>query len=597
MTMQSLAGKRVAIYARFSSQLQREASIDDQVRRCSQFINDRGGHVTPELVFADAAMSGANLQRPGFEKMMRLVNDPAHPVDVIVTEDMSRVSRDFADSATIFKRLQFLQVPLIGVGDGINTADPHAKITYAMKSLASDMYLDDLRDKTLRGLEGRALKGYSTGGLPLGYRSVPVLTPDGRSVVGHRIVVDEQAAPVVRRIFDMYSRRGMSLSSIARELNEHGVPCARANTRHRKKGWVGTTIRMMLRNPAYVGEWSFKKKQWMKLPGTNTRRYRVRPADEVLRSTHPDRRIIDEATWEAVQTRLAEVRACYTKKGNGPSASATSGRRNTYLLSGLLRCGVCGGPMTISAGTSAAYYRCSDQWKRGTCSNKLSLREDVARRRILGALADRFRTPNALTHIRKKIAEHLGLRARTVNAELDERRARLQRVEEKIAGLIRFISEGDQSEYIRKTLLDLEAHAKTDKAAIRALREDAKAPVVLPSPEVVLERSLSLERIAEREPLRAREALKRLFADGRLPVVPQREGYYVASSQLFPLALLSLDLRDRAPETQKARVLSEPGRLGLDVLSSDGCAGPQRDFTSTGNAGDSAVWVPLSLAL
>lgn len=574
MSAQNLAGKRVAIYARFSSQLQREASIEDQVRRCAQFVAERGGSAPSELVFTDAAVSGASLQRPGFEKMMRLVDDRARPIDVIVTEDMSRISRDFADSASIFKRLQYLGVRLIGVGDGINTADPHAKIAFTMKSLMSDMYLDDLRDKTLRGLEGRALKGYSTGGLPFGYRSVPDHGPDGRTVIGHRVVIDEQAAAVVRRIFETYLR-GMSLSSIAKELNAEGVPCARAHTRHQKKGWVDSTIRMMLHNPAYIGEWSFKKKQWVKVPGTNIRRYRARPADEVIRSSHPERRIIEEDTWQAVQARLAEVRACYTKKQNGPGASSSSGRRNAYVLSGLLRCGVCGGPMTICAGTSAAYYRCSDQWKRGTCTNKLSLREDVARRRILGALGERFRSPNALAHIRKKIAEHLGLRARTANAELDERRARLERVEAKIAGLIQFIAEGDRSEYVRNTLLDLEAHAKAEKAAIRALRDDAKAPVVLPSPDVVIERALSLERIAEHEPVRAREALRRLFEDGRISARPQPDGYYVAESRLFPLALLSLDLRDGVAETQKAQLLSEPGRLSkLDVSSSSGgCAG------------------------
>jgi DNA invertase Pin-like site-specific DNA recombinase len=112
------AGKRVAIYARYSSQLQRESSIEDQVRRCVAFIVEQGGSVDKELVFSDAAVSGSSLQRPGFEKLMRLAEARPAKIDTIVTEDMSRMSRDFADSADIFRRLNYARVQLVGVADG-----------------------------------------------------------------------------------------------------------------------------------------------------------------------------------------------------------------------------------------------------------------------------------------------------------------------------------------------------------------------------------------------------------------------------------------------------------------------------------------------
>lgn len=102
-------------------------------------------------VFADYAVSGAGLNRPGFEALMAAVK--AGLVTSIVTEDISRISRDFADAAHIFKELQYARVPLIGIADGIDTSAKHAKLTYTLKSLVADLYLDDLRDKTLRGLE------------------------------------------------------------------------------------------------------------------------------------------------------------------------------------------------------------------------------------------------------------------------------------------------------------------------------------------------------------------------------------------------------------------------------------------------------------
>src|SRR5436190_2171264 len=99
--MDRLTGQRVAVYARFSSDQQRDSSIDDQVRRCREHVEREGGAIDPALVFADYAVSGASLARPGFEAMMSAV--AGRQVDVIVTEDVSRITRDFADGAAPFK--------------------------------------------------------------------------------------------------------------------------------------------------------------------------------------------------------------------------------------------------------------------------------------------------------------------------------------------------------------------------------------------------------------------------------------------------------------------------------------------------------------
>ena len=573
-----LRGKRVAIYARYSSHLQREASIEDQVRRCSAYVNEKGGTVAPNLIFTDSATSGASLARPAFERLMELLNHKPPSIDAIVTEDISRISRDFADAAFIFQRLRFLDIPLVGIADGIDTSAKNAKVTFTIKSLVSDLYLDELRDKTLRGLEGRCLAGYSTGGLPYGYRSEPVRDQFDR-VVGHQIVVDADQARVIGRIFRDYLE-GRSVAAIARELNRELVPPPRAKSRHRRKGWIATTIRSFLHNEAYVGRWTFKRRQWVKIPGTNTRRPRNRVEGEVIRTEHPERRIVDDATWDAVQSRLAAVRACYRGPAHaevkGKVRNAANGRQNHFVLSGLIYCGECGAPMTIHAGTSARYYRCSDQKKRGICTNPLALREDVARRRIFGALHDRFRTPAAVNYMRKRIAEHLRELSREMNAELDERRARLQRVEEKIAGLIDFIATGERSDYIAKTLHDYEAQAKQEGAAIKAFVELGTKPIELPSPDVVIDHALDLERIVETDPVRGREELKKLFEGGKLFVKPQPEGHYVAESRIFPFALLTLDLDVNRPETAKARDLSAAGpSVGPDSHSvTAGVCGP-----------------------
>jgi DNA invertase Pin-like site-specific DNA recombinase len=583
MSRQEFGGKRVAVYARYSSQLQREASIEDQVRRCTQHVTDHGGTVQADLVFTDSAVSGTSMHRPAFERMMNLVDAKPAKVDVIVTEDMSRISRDFADAAHIFQKLRYLEVPLVGVADGVDTSSQHAKLTFTIKSLVSDLYIDDLRDKTLRGLEGRALAGYSTGGLPLGYRSEPVRDGYDR-VIGHRIIIDEEQARVVQRIFALYLE-GRSLETIARLFNEEHVPPPRAKSRHRRKGWVASTVRAMLHNEAYIGNWSFNRRQWVKVPGLGKRRPRMKDPKAVIRREYQDRRIIDEATWNDAQRRLAAVRACYVRPGQKQRGRGESGRQNNYALSGLLRCGLCGAPMTIHAGTSARYYRCSDQKKRGTCSNKLSLREDVAKRSLMTALRDRYGRPSAIAFLRKKLAQHLGEAARTVNAEVEERRARLDRVEQRIGGLVRFLSEGGDSDSVRSALKDMEAQAKAERAAIEAIKQDVARPIQLPRPEEVTACMSVLEEVMESDPLAAREQLRRLFRGGELLVHPQPTGVYEAEGNIDLRAFLKLRFGLDASQTSKARApLSRDSGLsdGPDHLwSSHCCAGSQLDFPTT----------------
>ncbi|MGN6105502.1 MAG: recombinase family protein, partial [Kofleriaceae bacterium] len=275
---------RVAIYARYSSDLQNEASIEDQARRAREMVARAGGVPAQARVFPDYAVSGASLDRPGVEALMRAVD--AGEIDVILTEDVSRISRDVGDASHIFKRLQFAGVPLVSMSDGIDTSQRNAKLNFTVKSMLADLYLDDLRDKTLRGLEGRALAGFATGGVPYGFRTMAETGGSGRTL-GHRILIDEAQARIVVRIFEEY-RDGGALHRIARTLNQEGIPSPRAGSRHKRYGWGPTTIRAILHNEKYVGTWRVKYRQWVKVPGTNKRRPRPRAADEVMSSERPD---------------------------------------------------------------------------------------------------------------------------------------------------------------------------------------------------------------------------------------------------------------------------------------------------------------------
>lgn len=206
-----------------------------------------------------------------------------------------------------------------------------------------------------------------------------------------------------------------------------------------------------------------------------------------------------------------------------------------------------------------------------TCANRRSIREDVAKLRVFDAVAARYNTPKATAFLRQAIVDGLAAMSRTGNAELEERRARLERTEERIRNLIEFIARGESFSSVREALADLEAQAK-QKAAIARLRETAANPVQLPTPDMILTLWSKFERIVEHDALRVREALRALFAGEGLRAKPYPDGRYLAEGRIDLSGLFRIDLSMEGDKTPKA----PKGLLSgwADVSSSsDGCAG------------------------
>jgi DNA invertase Pin-like site-specific DNA recombinase len=181
---------KVAIYARYSSENQREASIEDQFRICREFARKQGWHIAGE--YSDHAISGATLMRPGFQAMM--AEALRGKVDVMLAEALDRFSRDQEDTAGLFKRLTFASVGIVTLAEGDITV-----LHIGLKGTMNAMFLKELADKTRRGLRGRVELGKSGGGLTFGYRIVRTFK-DGVVSTGEREIVPEEA-DIIRRIF------------------------------------------------------------------------------------------------------------------------------------------------------------------------------------------------------------------------------------------------------------------------------------------------------------------------------------------------------------------------------------------------------------
>ncbi|MGH9022212.1 MAG: recombinase family protein, partial [Acidimicrobiia bacterium] len=229
--------------------------------------------------------------------------------------------RPTPDRAVLHTERRKPGVRVIAVADGIDTGDDTAKVSVTVKSLENELYLDDLRKTTERGLDGRFLKGYATGGRIYGYRSEPVSEPGrtdshGQPIpIGYRITLGPAEAAVVGRIFTLF-REGLGEKAIAKQLDLN----------HAGRPWRPNTIYLMLQNSKYVGQYHFNRREWRKNPETGRRVYRWRPRDQWESRVIEDLRIIDNETWEAVQRRLKSRQHLFSRR-----RSATA-----HLLSGLL---------------------------------------------------------------------------------------------------------------------------------------------------------------------------------------------------------------------------------------------------------------------
>jgi site-specific DNA recombinase len=322
---------RCAVYARYSSDQQREASIEDQLRVCRARAEREGWTVAE--AFADAAVSGATTLRPGYQALLAAMRGGA--IDVVLAESLDRFSRDQEHIAAFHKQAVFAGVRVVTLAEG-EVSELHV----GLKGTMGALYLKDLADKTRRGLEGRVRQGRGVGRVCYGYRPVRRLGPDGEPERGLR-EPDPAEAAVLRRIFREYAA-GRSPRAIARALNAEGVPGPGGGP------WYDRTIRGraargegLLRNPLYAGRQVWNRRRTLKDPvsGAPSRRSND-PAEHVVRPV-PELRIVDDALWDRVQARLAAEAAPASPER--PAAAFWERRRPRHLLSGKVACGACGG--------------------------------------------------------------------------------------------------------------------------------------------------------------------------------------------------------------------------------------------------------------
>ena len=473
-----------AIYARFSSDLQDERSITDQIAACEREIERRGWQVGP--IYTDKAMSAASMTtRPGLLRMMHDAGEQGF--EVVVSEALDRLSRDQADTALIFKRLAFHEVQIVTLSEQEVTT-----MHVGLKGLMNHMFLEELARKTRRGLAGNIKASRSAGGRTFGYKAKG----------GGELAIDPAEAEIVREIHTRYAA-GESVAKLVKELNARQIPTPRGDH------WRISTIsgqrkhgNGILNNELYIGRRIWNRRRKVTDPDTGKKRMRENPESEWHRESVPHLAILTEAQWQA------------TKKTQGAFQHGGKKRRASRLLAGLVTCAKCGGNFTI---ISSNRYACANH-RHGVCDENHTVKAERVEQRVMSALAKQLRDPALIEaaarayHEERTKAEAAGVRERgRLSKTISELERRLERAIDQLLDT----DAREARRRIEARITEMEKEKDAAQAALNAIPEPAANTVRLhPSSaarygEMIA--AIVATRLTSEETVQINHALKRLI--------------------------------------------------------------------------------------
>ncbi len=538
--------RRVAAYARYSSSAQKVTSIADQLRNIRKLVDQEEDVLDDKFIFTDEAVSGTTeAGRDGLRQLKEAIFHRPAPVDALVVDDLSRLGRNMTESLLFQDDCDYYGIELITV-DGLRSSNPAANLGFKLKSLIDDVYIQDLRHKTLRGLEGQIHRGFSAGGRTFGYRSVPVLDPAGRTdstgniiVVGKKNVIHEPEAEVVRRAFEL-RLEGRSLANIVEALATSNAPAPNPGKRPgRPRGWSLSSLQYLLKNRMYRGEVIYKRDRFVKNRQTGKRVARRRPESEWIVEPRPDLAIVPRDVFDRVQAMTA-ARNGELRRGSGGRYKGTEPGRcySPYLLSGILKCGVCGAAMVIYGGKQNEHngkvyrgYQCPSRKRRGssTCTNTLTISQEKIEAAVVGEVRKKLLSPENIAFYEAQFRKAFDKARKDSGAD-----ARAKEIERQLAdtrkaieNLLAFLKTNGGSESVARELAQAEARERELTAELAGLTSEGRT-VFPPPAKAIRDGLMRLQGTLYADSVAARELLKTIV--GELKLTPRLPAADVAAT-------------------------------------------------------------------
>ena len=492
---------RAVDYLRYSTDMQRDSSIEDQARICQERMQREGWRYVRS--YQDRAMSSSTRWRPDFQQV---IDDARRgQFDVLVAEALDRLSRDQEDLAHLYKQLAFAEVRIFTLSEGWIT-ELHVGLSGTMGAL----FLKQLAEKTRRGLRGRVEAGRSGGGNSYGYDVVRKHNADGEADRGLRVINPQHAAVVVEIMTDYAA--GKSPRAIVKALNARGIAGPSGGT------WCPSAINGnaergtgILNNEMYVGRLVWNRLRYMKNPSTGKRQSRLNPPEDWIIKDVPELRIAPQDLWDSVKARQKA-----TAKDTRPDKPTADGKarpafweqqRPRYLLSGLMKCGCCGANFTKYG---ASRFACAGSRDRGTCTNKLTIRGDELEAAILASLQTRLMEPARFEKFAADFVAETNKQRMSVSAAKAGKEAALGKVERQIKRLVDAIVDGADAQPLNAKLKELDAERNRLASELKAAPEEK--PLIHPAMAIAYRQRVAALAQALYDEEFGRQAFERLRA-------------------------------------------------------------------------------------
>ncbi|MGE3480449.1 MAG: recombinase family protein [Gammaproteobacteria bacterium] len=411
---------RVALYARVSTtrQAENDLSIPDQLRQMRDWCQTNGHLAVQEYI--EPGASATDDKRPIFQQMMADALQKSPLFDAIIIHSFSRFFRDGIEFGSYERKLLKHGVKVISITQPTSD-DAGGEMMRRIINLFDEHQSKENSKHTSRAMKENARQGFFNGSRPpFGYQAVTTDIPGSRGRKKKRLEINEAEAGIVRRMYDLYERgldgRTLGVKEIAKHLTTAGLLM-------RGKPWTIQKVHKVLSDSLYRGDYYFNV--------IDSKQGKKRPPSEWVKTTIPA--IIDAATFERVRA---------TREHRAPGKTAPSVVTSPTLLTGLLKCGICGAGMTQVTGKSGKYkyYKCTQRQNRGNhaCTSR-NLPMDKLDEQVLNQLANKVFAPDRLrvlvVELRKRIRsskDHYQARLNEVNRQIKHLEERQQRLLEAI---------------------------------------------------------------------------------------------------------------------------------------------------------------------
>ncbi len=436
---------KAAIYTRVSTEEQAhpdKTSLAQQREKAEAYCKAQSWDVA--AVYEDAGVSGAKSDRPALTRMM--ADSQEGKFQRVIFLKLDRLGRSLRDLLNISHRLDKLDVGIVSLHDSFDTGTSSGRLFFSILGAVSEFERELITERMQAGKLGAARKGAYVGGpSPFGYDYDPH---------GKTLVVNDDEAAVVKRIFRLYIAEGLSHDTIARRLNDEGVPTKTERVRSldgEKKGWVRTQVARILTNPLYTGQAYYNR---------SSRKGGEKPEAEWVTMRVPA--IVSEEEFSAGKQRA---------KRNKRESQRPRDEASLYLLSGLIRCQECGRAMMAATRRHRSkkrlylyrYYVCTGQnTYRTPCRPTKTVKADAIEDAVLTLLAETFSDPD-------KVLEALHLHTQEKEAKREDEDALEATLARNLANI-----EGEQDLIITLFGKEKITEAQFDKKMEAVRREEQK---------------------------------------------------------------------------------------------------------------------------